>query len=429
MSESRPSHGKRRLGLLTLLMLLLPLSHNWTLKYDFQIGTDIDLLVKLLLMVVAILLVMLRGVTRWFPIALLWSLTLSTCFGLTQSIDQKLLNEIILSTFNFFGPIAITLYLVQQPPNGDTLHTLYRLIATLFIVLSVYIAYVFFFAPDLITQLKFGDDIAANIFLIRGGRLSLTFSEPSHAGFILGFLVLYFITNRVKRRNGLDYLLLAACLVMLMATGAKIAIPITILSIAMALSGRFAGPATTVIGHSAILFSLVGYFFLDQIYAAIAGLPYELQETFVTRLSFFFSTFEFLAINPLGYGFSKIFQTDVVGVICSRTDQAISHQLSVSELSFYCSDPGLFFGAKEQFSLMALHFGVPGLIAFVLLFRHLKNLCSDPCYLAYLTYFLLSVMFYERFTGINPGIYPLLAMGLIYHEKKTQDSVHLAVHS
>jgi hypothetical protein len=405
-------------GLMGLVLLLLPLAHNWTLKYDFQITTDIDVLAHIVLMVFAIVAVLAKGVSKWFVLLLFWSLGLSTAFGLTQDLDQKLINEIVLSTVNFFGPIAITLYVIRSRPDEATLLRLFRWMTLLFIGCSLYIAYVVFFAPDLLTGLKFGEDIVANIFLVRGGRLSLTFSEPSHAGFTLGFLVLFFINSFRKHGRKTDLLLVLACLVMLVASGAKFAIPITLLCIVLIFSGAMARHVCGIAVYASVALSLIGYLFLGQIYSVISILPFELQETFVTRLSFFFSTSEFLATNPLGYGFSKLFETDVVNVVCERVHDAAVHQVNTGELAFYCSDPGLFFGAKEQFSLMSLHFGVIGLAAFVLAFRYIKNLNNDPRYLTYFLYFTLSIIFYERFTGINPGIYPLVAMGLIFHEKK-----------
>jgi hypothetical protein len=412
------SRTRQALGLMGFVLLLLPLAHNWTLKYDFQVPTDVDVLLRLVLMVFAIVAVLMKGVTKWFVVLLFWSLGLSFAFGLSQDLDQKLINEIALSTVNFFGPIAIVLYVVRARPDEATLLRLFRWMALLFIGCTLYISYVVFYAPDLITGLKFGEDIVANIFLVRGGRLSLTFSEPSHAGFTLGFMVLFFINSFRKHGRKTDLLLVLACLVMLLASGAKFAIPITLLCIVIMFSGTAARHVCGWAVYASVGLSLVGYLFLGAIYDLISRLPFELQETFVTRLSFFFSTSEFLATNPLGYGFSKLFETDVVNVVCDRVRDATLHQVNAGELAFYCSEPGLFFGAKEQFSLMSLHFGVIGLAAFVLAFRYLKNLSKDPRYLTYFLYFTLSIIFYERFTGINPGIYPLVAMGLIYHEKK-----------
>lgn len=412
------SRSKQGLGLMGLILLLLPLAHNWTLKYDFQVQSNIDVLVHIALMVFAIGAVLIQGVSQWFIVMLFWSLGLSFSFGLSQDLDQKLINEIVLSTVNFFGPIAITLYVIRARPDEATLLRLFRWMALLFIGCTLYVGYVFLFAPDLITGLKFGEDLVSNIFLVRGGRLSLTFSEPSHAGFTLGFMILFFINSFRKHGSKTDLLLVLACLIMLLASGAKLAIPITLLCVVTLFSGALARHVYALVVYASIALSLVGFLFLDQIYGLMSHLSYEQQETFVTRMSFFFSTPEFLANNPLGYGFSKLFETDVVNVVCERVHEANLHQLNTGEMSFYCSDPGLFFGAKEHFSLMALHFGVIGLTAFVLVLRYIKNLSDDPRYLTYFLYFTVSFIFYQRFTGMNTGIYPLVAMGLIYYEKK-----------
>nr|WP_199065544.1 hypothetical protein [Chromobacterium sp. ASV5] len=410
---------KKDFNLICWVLLLTPLLHNWTLKYDFQIASDLDTIIRVFVQALVIYVVCKIRAFSWLPLAFVWSIVLSVVAGLQQNPDQKLINEIALSTLNFFSPIALTIFLVYRGASTKILLSFCRIITIFFTINSLFIGYIIFLNPGLLTILRFGSESPADIFLIRGGRLSLLFSEPSHAGFMLGFLIIFFFNQcKENKWRAVDLLFLILNFSMFLAAGSKMAFLALPASIFILLSGRRAREMTGAIFAAVIIFCTVGYFFRLDIYHLISNLPYELQETFTTRLSFLLSTIEFIGRNPFGYGFSKIYQSGIVDVVCARVQESNIYSLNNVELSTYCSEPGLYFGSKEHLSLMAISFGVFGFIVFIYAFFALYKKSYNALYLSYLTYFMLSIVFYQRFTGINPGVYPLLAMGIILNEKK-----------